>query len=107
MQCLARSCFDLRFPDDSLPGSGNIVVSRFVGSLTFRGQSARKRSERLNGNVHRTGVRWCWVRVIGRQGRPHYHSCCCSISMRTTRCGVFSQRGRVSTVVFKRLGPAH
>ena len=65
--------FDLRFPDDSLPDSGSAVISRFVDSLTFRIQSARKRSERLNGSAHRTSVRWCWVREIGQKGRPHYH----------------------------------
>jgi len=66
--------FDLRFPDDDLPPeSGNAVISRFVDSLTARIQLARKRSERLNGSAHQTSVRWCWVREIGQEGRPHYH----------------------------------
>lgn len=65
--------FDPRFPDDASPDSGNAVISRFVDSLTFRIQSARKRSERLHGAAHRTSVRWCWVREVGRQGRAHYH----------------------------------
>lgn len=66
--------FDLRFPDDYLPpASGNAVISRFVDSLTNRIQSARKLSERLNGSAHQTSVRWCWVREIGQEGRPHYH----------------------------------
>ncbi|MFL1553672.1 inovirus-type Gp2 protein, partial [Pseudomonas sp. D47] len=60
--------FDPRFPDDASPDSGNAVISRFVDFLTFRIQSARKRSERLNGTAH-----WCWVREVGRQGRAHYH----------------------------------
>jgi hypothetical protein len=66
--------FDLRFPDDYLALElGNAVISRFVDSLTERIQSARKRSERLNGSAHQTSVRWCWVREIGQEGRPHYH----------------------------------
>jgi hypothetical protein len=66
--------FDLRFPDDYLPPeSGNAVISRFVDSLTARIQSARERSRRLNGAAHQTRVRWCWVREIGLEGRPHYH----------------------------------
>ncbi|MFL1553671.1 inovirus-type Gp2 protein, partial [Pseudomonas sp. D47] len=65
--------FDPRFPDDASPDSGNAVISRFVDSLTFRIQSARKRSERLYGAAHRTSIRWCWVREVGRQGRAHYH----------------------------------
>ena len=66
--------FDLHFPDDgSVPESGNTVISRFVDSLTVRIQSARERSRRLNGTAHPTDVRWCWVREIGREGRPHYH----------------------------------
>lgn len=66
--------FDLRFPDDKLPfESDNTVISRFVDSLTIRIQSARERSKRLNGSAHQTQVRWCWVREIGREGRPHYH----------------------------------
>ncbi|MQU57057.1 inovirus Gp2 family protein [Pseudomonas helleri] len=36
-------------------------------------QSARERSKRLNGSAHQTDVRWCWVREIGKEGRPHYH----------------------------------
>lgn len=27
----------------------------------------------LNGTAHQTAVRWCWVREIGQEGRPHYH----------------------------------
>ena len=66
--------FDLRFPDDDLPlESNNTVISKFVDSLTVRIQSARERSRRLNGSAHQTQVRWCWVREIGREGRPHYH----------------------------------
>lgn len=66
--------FDLRFPDDYLTLiPGNTVISRFVDSLTFRIQSARQRSARLNGSAHQTRVRWCWVREIGQEGRPHYH----------------------------------
>lgn len=66
--------FDLHFPDDDRPlGSDNTVISRFVDSLTFRIQSARERSRRLNGSAHQTLVRWCWVREIGREGRAHYH----------------------------------
>ncbi|MGE8466969.1 MAG: inovirus Gp2 family protein [Pseudomonas putida] len=66
--------FDLHFPDDdSVPASENTVISRFVDSLTFRIQSARERSRRLNGTAHQTDVRWCWVREVGREGRPHYH----------------------------------
>ena len=66
--------FDLHFPDDdSVPESDSTVISRFVDSLTFRIQSARERSVRLNGTAHQTEVRWCWVREIGREGRPHYH----------------------------------
>ena len=66
--------FDLHFPDDdSVPTSDNTVISRFVDSLTFRIQSARERSRRLNGTAHQTDVRWCWVREVGREGRPHYH----------------------------------
>lgn len=66
--------FDLRFPDKYLPAkSGSAVISRFVDSLTFRIQSARERSRRLNGSAHQTRVRWCWVREVGQHGRPHYH----------------------------------
>lgn len=66
--------FDLHFPgDDSVPESDNTVISRFVDSLTHRIQSARERSVRLNGTAHQTEVRWCWVREIGQEGRPHYH----------------------------------
>ena len=66
--------FDLRFLDDDLPlESDNTVISRFVDSLTVRIQSARERSGRLNGSAHQTQVRWCWVREIGQEGRPHYH----------------------------------
>ncbi|AEA66885.1 Hypothetical protein; putative prophage [Pseudomonas brassicacearum subsp. brassicacearum NFM421] len=66
--------FDLHFPnDDSVPESDNTVISRFVDSLTERIQSARERSRRLSGTAHRTEVRWCWVREIGQEGRPHYH----------------------------------
>lgn len=66
--------FDLRFPDDDLPAeSGNAIISRFVDSLTVRIQLARKRSARLNGYAHQTSVRWCWVREIGQEGRPHFH----------------------------------
>jgi len=66
--------FDLRFPGDDLRlESDNTVISRFVDSLTVRIQSARERSKRLNGSAHQTQVRWCWVREIGREGRPHYH----------------------------------
>ncbi|KWV80490.1 hypothetical protein PFLL34_01530 [Pseudomonas fluorescens] len=66
--------FDLHFPDDeSVPESNNTAISRFVDSLTHRVQSARERSARLNGTAHKTDVRWCWVREVGREGRPHYH----------------------------------
>ena len=66
--------FDLHFPDDdSVPTSDNTVISRFVDSLTERIQSARERSRRQNGTAHQTGVRWSWVREIGKEGRPHYH----------------------------------
>lgn len=66
--------FDLRFSGDDIPlESDNTVISRFVDSLTVRIQSARERSRRLNGSAHQTQVRWCWVREIGREGRPHYH----------------------------------
>lgn len=66
--------FDLRFPDDYRPpASGNAVISRFVDSLTVRIESARERSRRLHGTAHQTRVRWCWVREIGQEGRPHYH----------------------------------
>ena len=65
---------DLHFPDDdSVPESDNTVISRFVDSLTERIQSARERSRRQNGTAHQTDVRWCWVREIGKEGRPHYH----------------------------------
>jgi hypothetical protein len=66
--------FDLRFPDDYLPpASGNAVISKFVASLAERIQSARESARLLNGSAHQTSVRWCWVREIGREGRPHYH----------------------------------
>lgn len=66
--------FDLRLPDDYLTlEPGNAVISRFVDSLTVRIQAARERSRRLNGSAHQTRVRWCWVREIGQEGRPHYH----------------------------------
>jgi len=66
--------FDLRFPgNDSASESDSTVISRFVDSLTERIQTARKRAEHLNGTAHQTSVRWCWVREIGQEGRPHYH----------------------------------
>ncbi len=66
--------FDLRFPgNDSVLESDSAVISRFVASLKERIQIARKRAERLNGSAHQTRVHWCWVREIGREGRPHYH----------------------------------
>jgi len=66
--------FDLRFPDDYLPPtSSNAVISRFVASLSARIEIARERAKRLNGSAHQTSVRWCWVREVGREGRPHFH----------------------------------
>lgn len=66
--------FDLRFPDnDSVSESDSTVISRFVASLTERIEIARERAKRLNGFAHQTRVRWCWVREIGQEGRPHYH----------------------------------
>lgn len=66
--------FDLRFPDDYLPpASSNAVISRFVASLSTKIEIARERAKRLNGSAHQTSVRWCWVREVGRAGRPHFH----------------------------------
>ena len=66
--------FDLRFPDDYLPpASSNAVISRFVASLSTKIEIARERAKRLNGSAHQTSVRWCWVREVGREGRPHFH----------------------------------
>lgn len=66
--------FDLRFPDDYLPpASSNAVISRFVASLATKIEIARERAKRLNGSAHQTSVRWCWVREVGREGRPHFH----------------------------------
>ena len=66
--------FDLRFPNDYLPpASSNTVVSRFVAALSVRIEIARERAKRLNGSAHQTSVRWCWVREVGQEGRPHFH----------------------------------
>ena len=66
--------FDLRFPNDYLPpASSNTVISRFVASLSVRIEIARERAKRLNGSAHQTSVRWCWVREVGQEGRPHFH----------------------------------
>ncbi|WP_256345039.1 inovirus Gp2 family protein [Pseudomonas gingeri] len=66
--------FDLRFPNDYLPpASSNAVISRFVASLSVRIEIARERAKRLNGSAHQTSVRWCWVREVGQEGRPHFH----------------------------------
>jgi len=66
--------FDLRFPgNDSVSESDSTVISRFVDSLTHRIEGARERAKRLNGSAHQTSVRWCWVREVGQEGRPHFH----------------------------------
>ncbi|MBK5415525.1 YagK/YfjJ domain-containing protein [Pseudomonas sp. TH31] len=66
--------FDLRFADDDyFIESGNAVIPGFVDSLTFRIQSAREHSGRLNSSAHQTRGRWCRVREVGQYGRSHYH----------------------------------
>ncbi|EXF95934.1 transposase [Pseudomonas fluorescens HK44] len=66
--------FDLRFPHGDHPlESDNTVISRFVDSLTHRIQSARERSRLRNGTAYQEEVRWCWVREVGQEVRPHYH----------------------------------
>jgi len=72
--CVYNHSGTIRFPDnDSVLKSDSTVISRFVDSLTERIQTARKRAKHLNGTAHQTSVRWCWVREIGQEGRPHYH----------------------------------
>jgi hypothetical protein len=66
--------FDLRFPDGYLlRESTSAVISGFVDAMTVRVRLIRARSRRVNGTVHQTSVRWCWIKQIGEEGRLHYH----------------------------------
>jgi hypothetical protein len=67
---------DLHFPygfayqDESY---ANAVVERFIASLRAKVGHNRAMASRTRSGVHRTNIRFVWVREFGITGEPHYH----------------------------------
>jgi len=50
------------------------LMSRFIGSLKAKLKAHQQRKAREGIRTHRTGLRYFWVREIGRKsGNKHYH----------------------------------